>query len=147
MHLLLWKYWPTNICLNSFWLCVSQDKAISMATNNFTAEEGAHPEGECNRSVYQWLKPWSLGSQAQHQYSAADLGLYQDPFANVCHRGQRGKLKPCLLLYFPIFFCKETCLTTQLLLQLHFENFYRGEWDRGTWCSPTFGDSKSTNHH
>lgn len=29
-----------------------------MATNNFTAEEETHPEGECNHSVYRWLKDW-----------------------------------------------------------------------------------------
>lgn len=76
------------------------------------------------------LKTQSLGSQAQHQYSASDQGLNQDSSANVCDRGQTGKLKPCLLFCIPIFFVKRhvslcSCCCNCLL------RTFRGEGDGG----------------
>lgn len=108
-------------------MCLSRQSDIH-GNKQFHCRRGSTSRGSVQSlclSMTKCLKARSLGSQA------ADLGLYQDSFTNISHKAQKGKLKPCLLFYFPIFFCKETWLTVQLLLQLPFEKFYRGEWDRG----------------
>lgn len=100
-------------------MCLSRQSDIH-GNKQFHCRRGSTSRGSVQSlclSMTKSLKAQSLGSQA------ADLGLYQDSFANICHEVQRGKLKPCLLFYFPIFFCKETRVTVQLFCNCPLRSF------------------------